>query len=293
MRRKGMICSPGRRSQTPQTIYILNLQTIGINIGYVVFWKKNKNSLLASGLPTLKEAEGAPLHEVIKRYIEEEIMTGSWGPGTVLPAENDLALHFGVAVGTVRKALTNLTSEGVLMRRRKTGTVVTGWGPLQSLRYFFQYFRLQNNEGELVTSDTQILEFAGGSATKTEAEKLQLTPGAEVIRMHRLRTVAGIPAMHERLVLPAAPLEDFPSAEHIPSLLYQYLSQHYGIRVAAVRENITADLANEEDRRLLKLHDPHAVMVINEISFDQTAKPIILAEHRASTEHFSYINEIR
>ncbi len=32
--------SPHSRLQTPQTIYILNLYIMGINMGYVVFWRK-------------------------------------------------------------------------------------------------------------------------------------------------------------------------------------------------------------------------------------------------------------
>ncbi|MFP8966104.1 GntR family transcriptional regulator [Pokkaliibacter sp. CJK22405] len=246
-----------------------------------------------AAFPRLSEMEGAPLYEVVKRYISEAIVMGNWAPGMVLPAENVLATNFGVSVGTVRKALAELTSEGMLMRRRKTGTVVTGWAPLHNLRYFFQYFRLHDKEGALLRSNTQVLDLQRGGATDDEARKLQINVGDEVIRLHRLREVAGINAMHEYLTLPAARLPDFPEAEQLPALLYRYLLEHYGIRVAAVREQLTAALATEEDARLLNLEQPHAIMVIDEISFDQTTMPVILAQHRASTEHFTYINEVR
>lgn len=48
-----------------------------------------------------------------------------------------------------------------------------------------------------------------------------------------------------------------------------------------------------EDAALLALTLPHAVMVIDEVSFDQSAVPVILAHHRFSTEYFMYVNEIR
>jgi len=67
-----------------------------------------------------------------------------------------------------------------------------------------------------------------------------------------------------------------------PPLLYR----QFDIRLAAVREQITATLASEEDATLLELTLPQAVMVIDEISFDQSAIPVILAHHRYSTEHF-------
>ncbi|MFM2482422.1 GntR family transcriptional regulator [Celerinatantimonas sp. YJH-8] len=246
-----------------------------------------------SDFPNLRDEEGAPLYEVVKRYIWQAIVMGKWPTGTVLPAENELAIHFGVSVGTIRKSLTALTSEGVLMRRRKTGTVVTGWAPLHNLRYFFQYFRLHDKEGELVHSKTHLLDYQRGEANEDEATKLQLGDNREVIRLHRLREVSGIKAMHEWMVLPAARLQHFPEASQLPELLYQYLLKDHGLRVAAVRETVSAQLANEEDCQLLELQAPHAVMVIDEISFDQTAVPIVLAHHRASTDYFSYINEIR
>ncbi len=243
--------------------------------------------------PRLNDMEGAPLYEVVKHYISEAILVGTWTPGMVLPAENVLATNFGVSVGTVRKALAELTAEGMLMRRRKTGTVVTGWAPLHNLRYFFQYFRLHDKDGTLIKSSTRLLNYERGEATQSEADKLQLTPGAAVIRLHRLRVVSGINAMHEIMVLPAARLPDFPAADEVPELLYRFLLEHYGIRVAAVREQLTADLATEQDAQLLNLDRPCAVMVIDEVSCDQSTTPVLLAHHRASTEHFAYMNEVR
>lgn len=246
-----------------------------------------------SSLGRLSANEGAPLYQVVKNRISEAILTGEWPPGTVLPSENALSADFGVSVGTMRKALAALVDEGMLMRRRKTGTVVTGWAQVHNLGYFFQYFRLHGNNGELLHSETHLLDYQLQQASEAEAEKLQIAAGEAVYRLKRLRRVQGIAAMHETLVLPAARLPDFPPAAHLPQLLYRFLLERYGLRVAAVREQITAGLATNEDLQLLELDAPHAVMVIDEVSFDQSAVPVILAHHRFSTDHFMYVNEIR
>lgn len=255
--------------------------------------QKNYDANDAQPFARLSEGEGAPLYEVVKRHISESILQGELPAGTILPSENSLAAKFGVSVGTVRKALAALTTEGMLMRRRKTGTVVTGWAPLHNLSHFFQYFRLHDKTGGLLQSDTRLLDYQLSHASADEADKLQIAQGDEVIRLKRLRRVKGIAAMHETLVLPSARLANFPPADQLPPLLYRYLFERYDLRVAAVREQITATLANEEDAALLELSLPHAVMVIDEVSFDQSALPVILAHHRFSTEHFMYVNEIR
>ncbi len=247
----------------------------------------------SGGFTRLSEHDSVPLYEVVKRHISEAILLGEWTSGTVIPSENALANDFGVSVGTVRRALAELVSEGMLMRRRKTGTVVTGWAPLHNLRYFFQYFRLHNKEGALLKSRTSLLDYQLGEATAFDAEKLLIEEGSPVYRLHRLRSIDGVAAMHERFTVVACKVPNFPGPEELPELLYRFLLDQYGLRVAAVREQLTAGLANEEDCLLLELTAPHALMIIDAVSFDQAATPVMMTHQRVSTEHFMYVNEIR
>ncbi len=235
-----------------------------------------------------------PLYEVVKRQISEKILLGHWEPGTALPSEVALSQTYGVAVGTIRRALLDLTNEGVLSRRRKTGTVVTGRTPQHNLRFFFQYFRLHGRDGTLQKSTTKITSLERGEATADEAEKLQIDGKAAVIRFHRVRYVADRPIMHETLVLPSGRVPDFPdNGDEIPPLLYLHLLDRYGIRISAVREQIWADLAGEDDARWLDLAMPSPLLVIDEISYDQSAVPVLLATHRARTDVHRYINEVQ
>ena len=79
----------------------------------------------------------------------------------------------------------------------------------------------------------------------------------------------------------------------VPELLYLHLLERYGIRISAVREQVTAELATDEDLGLLGLIPPAAVMRIDEVAFDQAGVPTLLATHRASTTGYCYINEVR
>jgi GntR family transcriptional regulator len=240
------------------------------------------------------EDRPVPLYEHVKRRISEGILMGLWPPGTMLPGEVALAGQHGVAVGTVRRALADLTAEGMLMRRRKIGTVVTGRTPQHSLRFFFQYFRLHADDGSLLRSATEVLASARGRATDAEAEALAVAPASAVIRLHRRRSVDGKPVMHEKFAIASERVPDFPrNAADVPDLLYLHLLERYGIRVSAVRETLTAGLATAEDRRLLALSSPAAVLAIDEIAYDQAGAAVMLSHHRATTQGYCYINEIR
>jgi GntR family transcriptional regulator len=235
-----------------------------------------------------------PLYEHVKRQLAEAILVGELSPGTVLPGEVALAARYGVAVGTVRRALADLTADGMLVRRRKTGTVVTGRAPQHSLRFFFQYFRLHGENGSLQRSLPEVLAVAIRPASAEEAALFSEATGEPLLCLHRIRRVGRVPVMHSHISLVARRVPDFPrSAARVPAQLYLHLLDAYGIRIAAIREKLLAELADADDRRLLGLRSPSAVLVIREEAYDQAGALALLSEHRATTAHHHYVNEIR
>ena len=234
-----------------------------------------------------------PLYEHVKRQIAEAILIGELSPGTVLPGEVALAARYGVAVGTIRRALADLTADGMLVRRPKTGTVVTGRAPQHSLRFFFQYFRLHGEDGTLQHSAPEVLSVQIGPADAEEAALFAEPVGEPLIRLHRIRRVGRAPVMHSKIRLVARRVPDFPDVPaRVPALLYLHLLDAYGIRIAAVREKLMAELADKDDRRLLALPSPNAVLVIREEAYDQAGVLALLSEHRATTKRHHYVNEI-
>lgn len=253
---------------------------------------------MATHRPDLSSAprpEGGfvPLHERVKRQISEEILLGGWAPGTPLAGEVELAARFGVAVGTVRRALSALVAEGLLTRRPRVGTVVTGRAPEHSLRFFFRYFRLHGADGSLQRSRAAMLSIAEVPADGGDARRLGLAAGAPLLRLRRLRLVQDRPVLSDLIRLPAARVPGFPrEAERVPELLYLHLLEAHGLRVTAVREELSAELATPRDREELLLPDPAAILVIEATVFDQTGAPCLLATSRARTDAHRYVNEI-
>jgi GntR family transcriptional regulator len=235
-----------------------------------------------------------PLYEHVKRRVAEAILLGELPPGTVLPGEVAMAADYGVSVGTMRRALADLTADGMLMRRRKTGTVVTGRTPQHSLRFFFQYYRLHRADGGLLTSRAEVLSIETGPAGEAEAELFGEPVGEPLLRLERVRRVDGRAVMHTTMSLVKRRIRGFPETpEDVPQRIYLSLLDAYGIRISAIRENVSAALADERDAARLDLELPAALMVIDELAFDQHGQPTIEARHRVITDHYRYINEIR
>jgi GntR family transcriptional regulator len=240
------------------------------------------------------ESGFVPLHERLKRTLSERILLGAWSPGAAIPGEVELSAQFGVAVGTVRKALGALVAEGLLTRRPRVGTVVTGRSPANALRFFFRYFRLRGADGALLRSKAATLLLREENPSAQDARRLGIATSEPVIRIHRLRRIDGKPVMLDQYRIPAGLIPGFPrEAAALPELLYLYLLEQWGVRVTAAREELRAELATADDRAVLQLPRPAALLVIEETSFDQTGRPCLLATHRARTEHHRYVNEVR
>ncbi len=81
------------------------------------------------------------LFEEVQKRITEKIRAGVWKQGEAIPNELELADLFGVSQGTVRRALHELESQGVLLRRQGKGTFVASFKQnLESLRERINWF---------------------------------------------------------------------------------------------------------------------------------------------------------
>lgn len=71
-----------------------------------------------------------PIYFQLKTLLLDEILNGTYPPGSRLPTEHELCERLGVSRTPVSRALSELANEGVILRRRRSGTFVNPhWGP--------------------------------------------------------------------------------------------------------------------------------------------------------------------
>ncbi|MGB1262061.1 MAG: histidine utilization repressor [Cognaticolwellia sp.] len=72
-------------------------------------------------------------YSVIKQYICEKIESGQWLEHSKVPSENELTEQFSVSRMTARRALQELTEQGLLVRSQGSGTFVATFKSQSSL----------------------------------------------------------------------------------------------------------------------------------------------------------------
>lgn len=65
-----------------------------------------------------------PIYDQIRRAIRDLVLSGAWPPGTSVPPEHALMEQLGASRMTVHRALVQLAREGLITRRRRSGTIV-------------------------------------------------------------------------------------------------------------------------------------------------------------------------
>ena len=71
-----------------------------------------------------KRTDQAPRYEQVARELRREILAGKFTASDQFPTESDLCRRYGVSRFTIREALRRLQSEGLIARKRGSGTMV-------------------------------------------------------------------------------------------------------------------------------------------------------------------------
>lgn len=120
----------------------------------------------------------------IKDDLLDRVRTGLWRPGDTIPGELQLAEDFGCARATVHRALRELAEEGILERRRKTGTRVA-YPKARSLA-----FDIHLVEDEIRATGAayqyRLLERTIAPLPGSEAAALDRNPGEEALHLRCL-----------------------------------------------------------------------------------------------------------
>jgi GntR family transcriptional regulator len=144
----------------------------------------------------------ATLYTKVEETIAAEIADGQYRPGDQLPAEDELLQRFEVSRITVRRAIQNLVQRGLLEIRRGLGTFVLEPRIEAELTKLSGFVEDMNAAGRKASA--RVLSQGVVSATARIAERLQLSRGARVMRIERVRLADGLPVSFDQTYLPLA-----------------------------------------------------------------------------------------
>lgn len=218
-------------------------------------------------LDAVKLDGAGPVYDQIRRSIRDLILSGTWPPGTPVPPEHALMEQLGASRMTVHRALVQLAREGLITRRRRSGTVVAS--PPASHAMLDILSIPQEVEKLGLPYDHAVLARRDGRPSVELALRFGLKRSEKVVHLVTLHRAGDKPhVLEERVIhlatVPAAAEEDFAATPPGDWLLQHSLWSQ-------AEHAITAVPADTEDARLLAIEGGEPCLLIERRTWNQGA----------------------
>jgi GntR family transcriptional regulator len=230
-----------------------------------------------------------PAYARLRDALVARITDGEWTAERPIHAEARLARDYGVSIGTVRKAVDGLVSEGLLERRQGSGTF------LRAPRFdatLFRFFQFRGADGSALPIPSSTLVARSAGAAPAEAAAALGTD--RTIHVVRLRSLSNGPVLFEDIHVPAHRFDGFERLEEavIGPLLYPLYFERYGILVKRATDDLTFASAAPPVADRLGITAGDAVAEIRRTAFDIEDVPVEWRIARGPASRFHYRSEI-
>ena len=230
-----------------------------------------------------------PLYQRAIERVVTLIGERHYRPGDRLPSENDLASELGISRPTLREALMELQTQGVIERRRGVGTFLAEEKPA-SLRPGIEVLRSFRN-----LSKAAGIEFSRSSwsvetvfADDEVAVALEVKLGEPVVYVRMTATASGIPAAtFETYILPK--YVDIESLEaYTTGSLLDFVIENGSPRLHHTNTELSAVAASGSIGKWLDVPDGTPVLDLVEVFFDRSGRSVMYSRNHFLTTQVSF-----
>ncbi len=220
-------------------------------------------------MKNLQSESSSPLYHQLMQRLAEDIERGKYTVGSRIPPEHELETLYKVSRVTVRRALAELTAEGLLEKKQGKGTFVSTPRISQDLKSIHSFHDACKQNG--FQGGTIVIHVKEEAADTADQEELELKSGSKIVETLRIRTADGVPVVLEKNHFSMA--YSYLENENLSGSLYNVL-RDYGIEPRQASHDISMTFATEEQAKLLGIEKGAPLMRLHEVVYDQKGRPL-------------------
>ncbi len=225
-------------------------------------------ALLASATSQLP----LPKYHRVYLVLREQLADRRFADG--FPGELALVKQFGVARVTVRRALAQLASEGLISREAGRGTRPVDANVQSATQQRAHLTGLLENLVSMgLTTSVKVLEVRGIGASEAVASALQIKAGDEVQKAVRVRSTKEGALSHITTYVPQALARSFGRRELAKKPILVLLEES-GVKVGRAHQTISARLADASVAEHLDVSVGTALLAVRRLIYDEVDKPV-------------------
>lgn len=215
----------------------------------------------------------------IKEYLLENIRSGAYQPNQAIPPERELAATLGVNRMTVRRAIEELMYEGLLTRKKGSGTFLT-----QAKRTKSDYFPPTDSNRDSV----RILSCQQQDEGNFGLSVLHLQEGQSYWRLRRVRMTDLTPYAYEDIYFHP---DFFPKVDRsLYSMSLHQLVLQCGLSGVTVYQDVEALLCLQNTARLLKVEIGSPILQIK-TCFERNEHVVLFCRSYHPGDNYKYHSE--
>lgn len=235
-------------------------------------------------LGTIDRTVDRPPYRQIADILRRHIERGRLAPGEQLPSEATMIEHYGVARMTVREAIRELRTEGLVVAQHGKGVFVRSAPPVRRLASdrFARKHREAGKSAFLAEAEAaghvpgvDQIRVTNEVATAEVRERLKLKPKERVIVRSRRYLADGRPVEIATSYIPESIAKGTPIAEVDtgPGGIYARIEEA-GHELARFTEEVSARMPTPEERKVLEIGAGAPVLTLVRTAFDTTGRPV-------------------
>lgn len=194
--------------------------------------------------------------------------------GDRLPSERSLSRRWGAARMTVRRATDALVEEGLVSRRRGSGTYVL---PQPVVRFLALTSFTQDMRDRGLEPSSRLLAFERRAADPSDAERLGVDAGEPILCFTRLRLGSGEPMAIETVRIEAALVPGLAPTD-LDGSLYELLAARYRLVPGSADATIEPILPDPPTRDLLGTTPEQAALFVRMTDADPAGRVLMVAD---------------
>lgn len=234
-----------------------------------------------------KVESSVPQYIQIADSLLNQIESGELAPGTRLPPERQLSELFDVNRLTLRRALSKLEAQGLIVRKHGKGNFIAEPKIERQTRQLVSFTNGIKRRG--LAPGTKVINIEQRPVEAAIAKQLNVPVLTPVHFIIRLRMINQEPVMLEQLW---APVQCFPGLEHQDlnnRSVYEIMKTEYGISMTSAERSLEPVIATKFEAELLGIEEGTPLMLERRIGFDQNANCVEYGKDLYRGDRFRFI----
>jgi len=221
-----------------------------------------------------------PLYQELKERLRRRIEAGELPAHAQLPSTRELTKTEGVSLITVRQALRDLATEGLVYSAPGKGFFVAHLEKPHELLQMVSFTSAMQSRGLRPCSD--VLDARTLDAEAALARQLGLSTGDRVHTLTRVRCGDEVPMSLQTVHIPYAAAPKLLDHDWTSASLFEVLQSEFGIRLGRAESSLGARIALSTEISALAMKRPAAVLTVDQLTWDADGRPV---EMSSSVHH--------